>query len=239
MRILAVSDIEDNRLENVIKYENDRLSSVDYIFSCGDLSRKYLEYITDSVRKSLYFVSGNHYTLQFYGDNFNSPKIVKKLYYGKGMRLRFGGIDMHGRVETIGDYIIVGFGGSMRYNPGNFQFEENEMKKIVGRARSKIRWQRLKDFILFKKKKEIIVISHAPVAGVHDGRDRCHRGFQCFRDFIGSARPALWLHGHVHLEGHGKTQNTVLGETMIVNVYSSKIIDISKSEINVKNSYEL
>lgn len=66
MRILAVSDIEDNRLENVIKYENDRLSSVDYIFSCGDLSRKYLEYITDSVRKSLYFVSGNHYTLQFY-----------------------------------------------------------------------------------------------------------------------------------------------------------------------------
>ena len=39
--------------------------------------------------------------------------------------------------------------------------------------------------------------------------------------------------------GRGKTQNTMLGETMIVNVYSSKIIDISKSEINVKNSYEL
>ena len=134
MRILAVSDAEDNNLENVIKFEHDKISSIDYVFSCGDLSRKYLEYVTDSVKKSLYFVSGNHYVLQFYKDNFNSSKMVKKLYYGKGMRLRFGGIDMHGRVETLENYIIVGFGGSMRYNPGNFQFEEYEMEKIVKRV---------------------------------------------------------------------------------------------------------
>ncbi|MCL1971502.1 MAG: metallophosphoesterase [Endomicrobia bacterium] len=235
MRILAVSDAEDNNLENVIKFEHDKISSIDYVFSCGDLSRKYLEYVTDSVKKSLYFVSGNHYVLQFYKDNFNSSKMVKKLYYGKGMRLRFGGIDMHGRVETLENYIIVGFGGSMRYNPGNFQFEEYEMEKIVKRAESAVRWIRFKDFALFRKKKEILVMSHAPVAGVHDKEDRCHQGFKCFKSFVHKMKPLLWMHGHVHFENQKKEQNTVLDKTLIVNVYSSKIIDILNCEINVKN----
>jgi Icc-related predicted phosphoesterase len=239
MRILAVSDVEDNNLENVIKFKHDRLDSVDYIFSCGDLQRKYLEYITDSIKKSLYFVSGNHYVLQFYGDNFSSPKIVKKLYYGKGMRLRSGGIDMHGRVEIIGNYIVAGFGGSMRYNPGKFQFEEHEMEKIVKRAASEIKWQRFKDFIFFRKKKEIIVMSHAPVAGIHDKEDRCHKGFKCFRAFVHKMKPLLWMHGHVHFDDQKKEQNTVLDKTLIANVYSSKIIDINSCKINVKNVFEL
>jgi Icc-related predicted phosphoesterase len=235
MRILAVSDVEDKSLENTINFHNEKLDSVNYILSCGDLTKKYLEYITDALKKSLYFVSGNHFTLQFYGENFNSSKIVKKLYYGKGMRLRFGGIDMHGRVETLEDYIVVGFGGSMRYNPGNFQFEEFEMERIVKKAKSKIRMQRFKDIIFFKKKKEIIVMSHAPVAGVHDLEDRCHQGFRCFREFVMTMKPLLWMHGHVHFEGQQKEQNAILGETHIVNVYSSKIIDISDCKINVKN----
>lgn len=237
MRILAVSDVEDNRLENVIKYDHDKLNSVDYIFSCGDLSRKYLEYVTDSVKKSLYFVSGNHYVLQFYGDNFNSSKIVKKLYYGKGMRLRSGGIDMHGRVETIGDYIIAGFGGSMRYNPGNFQFEEFEMEKIVKRTKSEIKWQRFKDFILFRKKKEIIVMSHAPIYGVHDKEDICHQGFKCFKTFVEDMKPLLWMHGHIHLEGQAKEQNSFIGSTHVVNVFSSRVIDINGKNVKVSQVY--
>lgn len=239
MRILAVSDIEDNNLENIIKFQHDKLDSVDYIFSCGDLTRKYLEYITDSLKKSLYFVSGNHFALQFYGDNFNSPKIVKKLYYGKGMRLRFGGIDMHGRVETLENYIIVGFGGSMRYNPGNFQFEEYEMEKIVKRAMSEVRWQRFKDFIFFRKKKEIIVMSHAPIEGIHDKEDRCHQGFKCFRTFLKTMKPVLWMHGHIHFEGQKKYQNTLLDHTQIVNVYSSKVIDILNDKVDIKQVYNL
>ncbi|MDR1194882.1 MAG: metallophosphoesterase [Endomicrobium sp.] len=235
MKILAMSDVEDNRLEYAINFEHEKLDSINYIFSCGDLPRKYLEYITDSLKRSLYFVSGNHYVLQFYGNKFNSPKILQKLYYGKGMRLRLGGIDMHGRVEILDDHIIVGFGGSMRYNPGNFQFEEFEMEKIVRRAQTEIRWQRIKDLIFFRKKKEIIVMSHAPVEGVHDKEDRCHKGFKCFRDFIDAVKPLLWLHGHVHFEGQMKTQQTLIEQTLIVNVYSSKIIEINKCEILVKN----
>ncbi|MCL2144781.1 MAG: metallophosphoesterase [Endomicrobia bacterium] len=239
MRILAVSDVEDNNLENVISLKNDRLASVDYIFSCGDLSRKYLEYITDSVKKSLYFVSGNHYVLQFYGDKFKSFKMLRKLYYGKGMRFRFGGIDMHGRVEILENYIIAGFGGAMRYNPGNFQFEEFEMERIVKRTASAIKWIRFRDFINFRKKKEIIVMSHAPVAGVHDKKDRCHQGFKCFRKFIRKMKPILWMHGHVHFEDQKKEQNSILGKTLIANVYSSKIIDIAGYKINVDNVHSL
>ena len=239
MKILAVSDAEDNNLENAIKFHNDKLAGVDYIFSCGDLKRKYLEYVTDSVKKSLYFVMGNHFALQFYGDNFKTPKLVKKLYYGKGMRLRSGGIDMHGRVEIVENYIVAGFGGSMRYNPGTFQFEESEMERIVKRAKSEIKWQRFKDFIFFRKKKEIIVMSHAPVAGIHDCQDVCHSGFKCFRAFIHEMKPLLWLHGHIHIEGQRKEQNTIFEETLIVNAYSSKIIDIDENTISLKQVYEL
>ncbi|MDR2427293.1 MAG: metallophosphoesterase [Endomicrobium sp.] len=239
MKILAVSDIEDNRLYHIIKHNREKLNSINYIFSCGDLPRKYLEYLTDSIKKSLYFVSGNHYIFQFYGDNFNSQQIIKKLYYGKGMRLRLGGIDMHGRVEFLENYIVVGFGGSMKYNPGNFQFEEFEMERIVRRVKAEIRWQRIKEFFFLKKRKEVIVMSHAPVAGIHDKEDRCHQGFKCFRDFIHTVKPILWMHGHIHYEGQKKEQNTFVEKTLVSNIYSSKVIDIFNNEVKVSQVYDL
>ena len=238
MKILAVSDVEDNTLENLIDADIGRFKSVNCIFSCGDLAKKYLEYVTDSLQKSLYFVSGNHFTSQFYNENFNSPEMQKKLYYGKGMRHRAGGIDMHGRVEVLDNYIIVGFGGSMRYNPGNFQFEEQEMEKIVKRAVSAVWNQRIIDFLMLRRKKEIIVMSHAPVKGVHDKEDACHSGFESFRQFVLKMKPLLWLHGHIHIEGARKQQQSVLGETLIVNVYASKIINLNGKKIEIKQVFE-
>lgn len=237
MKILAISDIEDKILENIIASESQKLKDVDCIIACGDLMSRYLEYITDSVHKSMFFVSGNHFTLQLYGNKFTTRRMRRKLYRGKGMKHRFGGIDMHGRVEIFKNYILAGFGGAKRYNPGNFQFEEFEMEKLVKRAIKAIRWQRFKDFVTFQRKKEVIVISHAPVAGVHDKEDRCHQGFKCFRDFVFKIKPQLWLHGHIHLEDQKKTQQSTLGNTLIVNAYSSKIVDIGKSEIIVKRVY--
>ncbi|MDR3113066.1 MAG: metallophosphoesterase [Endomicrobium sp.] len=239
MRILAVSDIEDKSLERVIEKTPEKLKSVDYIFSCGDLKADYIEYVTDSLSKSLYYVVGNHFATQFYGKEFKKKHLFAKLYGGKGMRLHFGGIDMHGRIEVVGDYIIVGFGGAMRYNPGFFQFEEFEMEKLVRKVRSEIRVQRIKDFFLFRKRKELIVMSHAPVAGVHDKSDKCHKGFQCFRDFLFKEKPVLWLHGHIHFEGQNRRQETKLGSTLIANVYSSKIINIEKNKIKTFNANEL
>ncbi len=237
MKILAVADIEDKSLESVIDSGSDKLKGINYIFSCGDLPKKYLEYLTDGLHKSLYFVSGNHFSAQFYGDNFKKTRVRRKVYRGKGMRHRHGGIDMHGRVEVVGDYILVGFGGSMRYNPGNFQFEEYEMEKLVKKAIAAIKCHRLLDFILFKKKKQIIVISHAPVEGIHDKEDRCHKGFKCFKRFVQYMKPLLWLHGHIHPEGQLKDQQTRLDQTLIVNVVPSKTVEISNCEIIVKQVF--
>ena len=239
MKILAISDIEDKSLEKVIERTPEKLKSVDYIFSCGDLKADYIEYITDALSKSLYYIVGNHFAEQFYGKEFKKKHLNRKIYRGKGMRLHFGGVDMHGRIEVVGDYIIAGFGGTRRYNPGFFQFEELEMEKLVKKVRADIRSQRVKDFLLFKKRKKLIVMSHAPVAGVHDKKDECHKGFQCFRKFLFKEKPILWLHGHIHFEGQNRRQETKLGDTLVTNVYSSKIIEINKSKIKTLNANEL
>jgi len=235
MKILAISDIEDKSLVNAIENSPDRFSTVDCVCSCGDVAKEYLEYVSDGVKKSLYFISGNHFVKDFYGDNMERREIKRKIYSGTGMRLLSGGIDMHGRVETIGDYIIAGFGGSKRYNPGYFQFEEIEMQKLVKKAAKQIRRRHLLDLIMLKKRKEVIVMSHAPVAGVHDKDDVCHSGFKCFRDLIEEFKPLLWMHGHIHPEGQNKKQETMLGETLITNVFSSKIIEIDNCKIFVKH----
>jgi len=237
MKILAVSDIEDKILENKIETGNGSLKTVDCVMSCGDLTKQYLEYITDGVNKNLYFVAGNHFAAQFY-DDFKSRAALRKIYRGKGLRHHSGGLDMHGTAEIFGDYIIAGFGGSQRYNPGTFQFSEIEMERIVNRVKSAIRLRRFWNFITFRKKREIIVMSHAPVAGVHDKEDRCHAGFKCFRKFVFEMEPLLWLHGHVHLEGQIKRQQSVLDKTEIVNVYSSRIIEVEGRKISVKQVYD-
>jgi Icc-related predicted phosphoesterase len=233
MKILAVSDTEDKALENALEKTPEKFKDIDFIFSCGDLPQKYLEYITDASGKSLYFVSGNHFGMQFYS-YANRCKIENKLYLGKGMRFHSGGVDMHGRVEIIGGYIVAGFGGSMRYNPGFFQFEEAEMEKLVKKAKYEIIKRRITDFLLFRKRKETIVISHAPPRGVHDKGDSCHKGFECFRKFLIEVKPALWLHGHIHFEGQNSSQQTHFGDTLVVNAYSSKIVEVGGEKIKVR-----
>ncbi|MCL2390590.1 MAG: metallophosphoesterase [Endomicrobia bacterium] len=221
MRILCVSDDEDVYLKHIIETSQDKLGKIDCIFSCGDLTKKYLEYITDGVNKNLYYVVGNHFVSQFYQDG------------GKESDFGLGGTDMHGRFEVVGNYIVVGFGGSKRYNPGKFQFEENEMEKIVRKTTTAVKRRRFFDLMASNKTKDIIVITHAPVAGVHDKPDRCHSGFECFRNFISEMKPLLWLHGHIH-ENRKKIQQTVLHNTLIVNAVPSKIIEINDSELSVR-----
>jgi len=234
MKILAVSDVEDKRLEKAIDSHDDGLKSVDYIFSCGDLNCKYLEYITDGINKSLYFVPGNHFTSDFCCKDCKP----EHFYCSENSRLQYGGINIHGHVEIVGDYIVAGFGGAMRYNHGVLQFEEPEMAELVKRAARKIRIRRIIDAVFFRKRKEIIAVSHAPIAGVHDKEDKCHSGFKAFRDFVFEMKPILWLHGHVHFEGQNKQQESVLDGTLVVNAYSSKIIEINGSRVATKQIYD-
>ena len=58
MKILAISDVPSKLLwdESVRK----RLEGIDLILSCGDLPKKYLEYLTNFTTVPILYVHGNH-----------------------------------------------------------------------------------------------------------------------------------------------------------------------------------
>ena len=58
VKILAISDVPSKLLwdESVRK----RLEGIDLILSCGDLPKKYLEYLTNFTTAPILYVHGNH-----------------------------------------------------------------------------------------------------------------------------------------------------------------------------------
>lgn len=58
MKILAISDVPSELLwdESVRR----RLEGIDLILSCGDLPKKYLEYLTNFTAAPILYVHGNH-----------------------------------------------------------------------------------------------------------------------------------------------------------------------------------
>ncbi|MEA5001302.1 MAG: metallophosphoesterase [Endomicrobiaceae bacterium] len=238
MKILAVSDKEDTKLQDFILKKSAAFKDLDFIISCGDLAKNYLEFLVDSLQKEFFFVEGNHPLLNRYENKHYLDKLVTKVY-GKDEHFVLGGVNLHSRLEIYGDYILVGFEGSMKYNPGKFQFSEKEMTAVVKRVEKKIRIQNMLDFVLRRKKKKIIVVSHAPIAGIHDKEDLCHRGFKSFRRFLKKFKPLIWFHGHVHYEGQMNDQISKIDDTLVVNVYGFHIVNIVNDKIevisNIKN----
>jgi len=109
---------------------------------------------------------------------------------------------------------FLGFDGSKCYSYGEHQYSEKEMtRKFL--------------FNIFKLifKKPDIVVSHAPPRHVHDKEDFPHQGFEIFNKIIKSFKPKLWVHGHVHLNSHIDTQESIVERTRVVNAYGYKIID--------------
>ena len=118
------------------------------------------------------------------------------------------------------DLIIMGLGGSMLYNYGLSQYSEKQMKWRINK---------LVPRLLYNKQKYgryvDILVTHAPVLGMGDGVDVCHRGFECFKTFIDKYKPKYLLHGHVHLFDENENRFYKYGETTIINVYKSFVLD--------------
>lgn len=224
MRILAVSDVQSLSLETLVENHPERFKNISLIISCGDLDKGYLEFLVDGINREFFFVSGNHNPEKItdYSENFKS----KKNYIA-------GHSDMHGRVAVFRNYIIAGFAGSMLYNGKKNQYKEEEMAKIVNNTIRKIQWYRLRDKILGRPIKQVIVISHAPIFSIHDQPDVCHSGFKCFKAFIEKISPLLWLHGHIHLTDMRQNQISITGNTTVVNTFGCKVLEITHNNINV------
>ncbi|MGM0508369.1 MAG: metallophosphoesterase family protein [Fusobacteriota bacterium] len=110
---------------------------------------------------------------------------------------------------------FLGLDGSMLYSGGKHQYTESEMM-----------WKILKNspHILFNKPD--VILTHAPIKGIHDVDDVVHEGFKSFQWLLDHISPKLWIHGHIHLRSHMKKQETIVNGTRIVNAYGYKIINV-------------
>lgn len=244
MKILAVSDVPSRSLENLIERSPRAFKDIGMIVSCGDLDREYLEFLAEGLGKELFFVSGNHPGEQsgayLPGDSV-AERIVENLRNCGEKILNYiaGRGDLHGRVEAYRSFLVAGFGGSRWYNGRENQFTEKQMARIVRRIERKIRWYRLHDRLLRRPPRDVIVISHAPLAGVHDQPDPCHTGFRCFKEMVRRIAPLLWIHGHIHLTDARQSQISIVGGATVVNAYGCKVIDIGPKDIQVYSHHVL
>ena len=167
MKILLVSDVECKALWDF--WQPGRSGSPDLIISCGDLKASYLEFLVTMEGKPLFYVPGNHDSAYATHPPEGCDSIDSQL-------VTFGGVR------------IVGLGGCMRYNPGPYQYTEEEMSERIRKLR----------YRLWRSKGADIIVTHAPVRGFGDASDLCHTGFECFKDLIDKYHPKYLVHGHVH-----------------------------------------
>ncbi|MHB9155663.1 MAG: metallophosphoesterase family protein [Endomicrobiales bacterium] len=244
MKILAVSDAPSSSLESLIERSPERFKDISLIVSCGDLDREYLEFLAEGVKRELFFVCGNHPSErinEFLAGDSVAERIMGRFrnYQGRILDYIAGCCDLHGRVEVFRKYLVAGFGGSMWYNGRENQFTEKEMARVVRRVERNIHWHLLQDALLGRRKREVIVISHAPILNVHDQADPCHKGFKCFREMVRRIAPLLWIHGHIHLQDMRQSQVSILGGATVVNAFGCKIIEINRSNIQVYSHHKV
>ena len=70
-----------------------------------------------------------------------------------------------------------------------------------------------------------VLLTHAPPAGVGDGNDQAHRGFEAFHRLARALGPPLLIHGHIHPYG-ARQPDRRLGETLVVNAIPSRLVEV-------------
>ena len=205
MRILAVSDVEDEAIAASLPA---RAGSIDLVLGCGDLTYDYLDFVATAVAAPLRAVHGNH-------------DVPPENLDDRAIGVWWDGIDLHGRVVAIDGVLIGGLEGSPRYNRGPFQSDESDMwlailKMLPALVANRIRRGRFID----------VLVTHAPPRGIHDRPDQAHRGFAAFRTFLRWFRPRYHVHGHTHVYDSRTVTQTQFGRTTVVNAYGARTIDL-------------
>lgn len=178
-------------------FEKEKIEGIDLILSCGDLKAEYLSFLASFTKAPVLYVCGNH-------DDYETDApdgcicIENKIYVHEGIR-------------------IMGLGGSLRYNNGVNQYTQKQMKN-----RLKKMWLQLKI-----KKGIDILLTHAPAAGINEGEDHVHKGFEAFTEILDVYKPKYFIHGHVHKNYQQKfRRESVYNETTVINGYERYVIDI-------------
>ena len=196
MKILLVSDEPSPSYYDY--YSPGKLDDIDLILSAGDLKAEYLEFLVTMAHCPLLYVPGNHDTKYLEHPPEGCECIDGSVYTYKGIR-------------------ILGLGGSMRYQYGaDYQYTDQEM-----------RWRiRMLALQLRRAGGVDILLTHAPAAGLNDGEDFCHRGFDAFLGLLDRFTPKYFIHGHMHLNyDHRLPRKCMYGDTTVINAYGHYILD--------------
>ena len=203
MKILCVSDQIDPLIyTNTIK---QRFADVDLILSAGDIPLDYLDFIISTLNKPSFFVLGNHHI-----------EAVDTYAHGA--------IYVDSRVKREAGLIVAVLGGSMRYNKGENQFTDFEMKIRMLKLLPALIFNRV-----FRGRFLDILLTHASPCGIHDKEDRCHKGFKCFLWFIKIFKPRYLVHGHIHLYDLSEVRTTKYHDTLVINAYGHYLIDMGET----------
>ncbi len=201
MQILCVSDWTDPVIySEQMKY---RMSDVELVISCGDISASYLDFIMSELNTTIYFVVGNH---------VGKSKVKKTLLGQTKLEMPDCFKNLHLKVHNYKGLLITGFQGSIWYNGGPFQYQQWEVfVKLFGIVPrlifNKLRYGRFID----------IFVSHAAPYKVGDKDDSCHVGLKAFNLFIKIFKPKLFLHGHIHIYDRNENRVRYYYDTKIVN----------------------
>lgn len=198
MKILTISDEEYPGFYEY--YSPGVFDEYDLILACGDLKKRYLEFIVTLASCPVLYVRGNH------DESFQTmpPEgcicIEDQIYVYKGIR-------------------IMGLGGCYKYRDGLNYYTEKEMRKRLNRLK----------FQLWRHKGIDILLTHAPAYQLNDTEHISHRGFECFRDIMEKYHPQYFIHGHVHRNyGRNIPQKSTYMETTIINACRYCVIEFNK-----------
>lgn len=179
-------------------FEKEKLEGIDLILSCGDLKPQYLSFLASFSRAPVLYVRGNHDDCYDQTPPEGCICIEDKIYVHKGVR-------------------IMGMGGSVRYNNGKNQYTQSQMRQRVKRM-----WFQLK-----RNRGIDIFLTHAPAAGINDGEDHVHKGFEAFVEVLDAYEPQYFVHGHIHQNYQSRfVREYQYHNTTVVNGYERYIIEI-------------
>jgi predicted phosphodiesterase len=210
-RILAIADEVDNGLYG----EKLQQLRPDLVLSAGDLPFDYLEYIVSRLDVPLVYVPGNHDRDLSPGDSTWMP-----VRAGGPPRGPAGAVNADGRIVDAAGLRIMGLGGSHRYRNGPNQYSQVDMRfRALGlEARGRVKQA-------LDGRAPNVLLTHAPPAGLGDGADIAHQGFEAFQRLANRFGVRLLVHGHIHPYGIRQPDRR-LGNALVVNAIPSRLIEL-------------
>lgn len=210
IKLLAVSDQVDPRIHSASLRQ--RMPDIDLVVGCGDVPARYLEFLADALDRPVYFVFGNHH-----------EETTRKGFQGKRYE-PMGAQDIGGKLVTDPStgLIIAGFPGSPKYNRETAQqYSNRAIAWMMIKMSPRLFWNK------FTRGRALdVVVSHAPPRHINDREDVPHQGFPVMRKFLLVFKPAVHLHGHIHIYDRNEVVEQMYGESFVINVYPYRQVEL-------------